>query len=55
MADESPLSSSLRHNIEALGRWREEEDSRATLHKRAAGVITRFSGSMYFVYLHVAI
>ena len=49
------LNSSLRRNIEALRRRREDEESRANLEQRLAAAITRFSGSMRFVYLHVAL
>ena len=55
MAKEDSLNSSLRRNIDALRRWREEDQARATPHDRAAGAITRFSGSMHFVYAHVAV
>ena len=49
------LNSSLRRNIEALQRWRREEEAYATPHERIANEITRFTGSMRFVWLHVAI
>ena len=49
------LNSSLRRNIEALRRRREEEDARASLQERLAAAITRFTGSMRFVYLHAAL
>jgi uncharacterized membrane protein len=49
------LSSSLRRNIEALQRWRREEEAHATPHERLANAITRFTGSMRFVWLHVAV
>ena len=49
------LNSSLRRNIEALRRRREEEEAHASLQERLAGAITRFSGSMRFVYVHVAL
>ena len=45
----------LRHNIEALRREREREDSRASLEERIAGHITHFTGSMRFVYLHLVL
>ncbi|HWU91908.1 MAG TPA: DUF1003 domain-containing protein [Sphingomicrobium sp.] len=48
------LNSSLRRNIEALRRRREDEKSRATIEERVARAITRFSGTMRFVYLHGA-
>jgi uncharacterized membrane protein len=46
------LSSSLLRNIEALQQRRREETASASLEERIAGLITRFSGSMRFVYLH---
>jgi uncharacterized membrane protein len=49
------LNSSLRRNIEALRRRREREEAQASAEERLAGTITRFSGSMRFVYLHVAL
>lgn len=48
------LNSSLRRNIDALRRRREQEDERATFEERLASAITRFSGTMRFVYLHAA-
>ena len=50
----SSLNSSLRRNIEALQRRRREEEAHADPHERLAGVITRFTGSMRFVWVHVA-
>jgi uncharacterized membrane protein len=55
MADGVSLNSSLRRNIEALRRRRQEEEAQQTLHERVAAAVTRFTGSMHFVYLHVAI
>jgi uncharacterized membrane protein len=49
------LNSSLRRNIEALRRRREEEDARANFEQRLASAITRFSGSMNFVFVHLAL
>jgi uncharacterized membrane protein len=49
------LNSSLRRNIETLRRRREEEEASARFEQRLAATITRFSGSMRFVYLHVAV
>ena len=54
MADDS-LNSALRRNIEVLRRRREDEEARATGDERLARAITRFSGSMRFVYLHLLI
>ena len=53
MAAEDSLNSSLMRNIEALRRRREQEEANATLEERLASAITRFSGSMRFVYLHL--
>jgi uncharacterized membrane protein len=49
------LASVLARNIEALQKRRAEEKALATFEERVAGRITRFSGSMRFVYLHLAI
>jgi uncharacterized membrane protein len=47
------LASVLARNIQTLQERREREDATATLEERIAGAITRFSGSMLFVYLHL--
>ena len=52
MSDDGGLNSALRRNIEALRRRRAEEEAKARLEARLAMAITRFTGSMYFVYLH---
>lgn len=49
------LNSSLRRNIEALRRRRAEEEARAGFEQRLASAITRFTGSMNFVFVHVAV
>src|SRR4051812_17571592 len=49
------LASVLARNIEALQKRRAEEEALATFEERLAGRITRFTGSMRFVYLHLAI
>lgn len=49
------LKSALTRNIDALQRRREQEASRATAEERIAEAITRFTGSMRFVYLHLAL
>jgi uncharacterized membrane protein len=49
------LNSSLRRNIAALRRRRDEEEAGASADERVARAITRFSGSMRFVYLHAAL
>jgi uncharacterized membrane protein len=49
------LNSSLRRNIEVLRRRREEEEASAGFEERLAGLITRFTGSLRFVYVHALI
>jgi uncharacterized membrane protein len=49
------LNSSLRRNIEALARRRERESASATREERTAQAITNFTGSMWFVYIHLAL
>ena len=49
------LASVLARNIEALRKRQAEEEALATFEERLAGRITRFTGSMRFVYLHLAI
>lgn len=48
------LSSVLERNIQALQRRREQEEAKASAQERIADGITRFTGSMTFVYLHLA-
>lgn len=55
MRDDRSLNSALRRNIDALRRRRADEDARARFEERLARAITRFTGSMYFVYVHAAI
>jgi uncharacterized membrane protein len=49
------LSPVLERNIEALCRRREEEAEQASLEVKVADAISRFTGSMLFVYLHLAV
>jgi uncharacterized membrane protein len=49
------LSPVLARNIEALWRRRAEEAAGAKPEEKVADAITRFTGSMTFVYLHLAI
>ncbi|WP_309085439.1 DUF1003 domain-containing protein [Chelativorans sp.] len=49
------LSSALRRNIEAIEKRREQDAREAKLEERIADRITRFTGSMRFVYLHLAL
>ena len=49
------LNRALERNIEALERRRREEAADATFQERLAQAIARFSGSMAFVYVHLAL
>jgi uncharacterized membrane protein len=49
------LSSALRRNIEALEDRRRQEAAAAPMETRVAETITRFTGSMRFVYVHLAL
>jgi uncharacterized membrane protein len=49
------LTPVLERNIRALDERRRRETAQATGQERLAEAITRFTGSMRFVYLHVAI
>jgi uncharacterized membrane protein len=49
------LTPVLARNIDALTRRRAREVRHASFEERVADVITRFTGSMLFVYLHLAI
>ena len=55
MAAEDTLNSSLRRNIAALRQRRKDEEANASGEERIARAITRFSGSMRFVYVHLAL
>src|SRR5688500_14819104 len=48
------LSPVLERNIRALQLRRQREEREATVEERVAEAITRFTGSMRFVYLHLA-
>jgi uncharacterized membrane protein len=48
------LSPVLERNIRALQRRRQREEKEATAEEQVAEAITRFTGSMRFVYLHLA-
>jgi uncharacterized membrane protein len=50
----SGLSPVLERNIRALQRRRQREEKEASAEERVAEAITRFSGSMRFVYVHLA-
>jgi uncharacterized membrane protein len=49
------LSTALKRNIEALEERRKQEAAAATREERIAEAITSFTGSMAFVYLHLAL
>jgi uncharacterized membrane protein len=49
------LNSALVRNINALRDRRREQQERAGAQERVADAITRFTGSMKFVYLHLAL
>jgi uncharacterized membrane protein len=49
------LSSALRRNIQALEDRRKQEAATAPTEARVAEAITRFTGSMRFVYVHLAL
>ncbi len=53
--DPDSLNTSLRRNIEMLAHHRKQEAASATAEERIAQAITSFTGSMRFVYLHLAI
>lgn len=55
MTDNRILSSALTRNIDALRRRRAEEEANASFEERLATVITRFTGSMRFVFVHAVI
>jgi uncharacterized membrane protein len=48
-------SKRLDRNIEALLQRRKEEEKKSSLQEKVAQAITRFAGSMTFVYLHIII
>ncbi|MER8486389.1 DUF1003 domain-containing protein [Mesorhizobium sp. M1322] len=49
------MQSVLHNNIQALVDHRREQEQQQAFQDRIAGVISRFAGSMAFVYLHLAI
>jgi len=49
------LSSVLERNIQTLNQRRAREEKQATAQEKIAQAITRFTGSMLFVYIHLAI
>jgi uncharacterized membrane protein len=53
--DPESLNSALQRNIQALQERRRAEAAAASAQEKIAGAITRFGGSMRFVYVHLAI
>jgi len=53
--DSQRMNSSLRRNIESLRARRQQELQSAGKEERLANAITTFTGSMRFVYLHLAL
>jgi uncharacterized membrane protein len=49
------LSPVLQRNIQTLEQRRRREEKEASTEERLAEAITRFTGSMRFVYLHLAV
>ncbi len=49
------LSSALRRNMAVLGERRQQAALAASREERLAAAITRFTGSMTFIYLHLAL
>src|SRR5918997_5368113 len=48
------LTSVLERNIETLSERRQREEAEASVQDKLAQAVTRFTGSMVFVYLHLA-
>lgn len=53
--DQGPFARVVERNITALIDRRKQEDKRRRMQDRVADAITRFSGSMTFVYIHLAL
>jgi uncharacterized membrane protein len=49
------LSSVLERNIRSLTQRRQTEEERASVQEKVAETVTRFTGSMVFVYIHLAL
>jgi uncharacterized membrane protein len=49
------LAPVLERNIRALQERRQRDEASASREEKLAGVITRFTGSMLFVYIHLAV
>jgi uncharacterized membrane protein len=53
-SDNPALAHIIERHIETMAEVRAAEQARATLQDRLADSLTRFSGNMWFVYVHVA-
>jgi len=51
----SPMAQIVERNIDALLQRRKEEELKKTREEKIADSVTRFTGSMFFVYLHLAL
>jgi len=49
------LASVLARNIRMVEKWRSRDEAAASIEERVAAGITRFTGSMRFVYLHLVV
>ena len=54
-APESPLARVVERNIEALRTRRLDDERKRSRQERAADAISRFAGSMRFVYIHLVV
>ena len=52
---ESPMTQVVERNIEALLERERAAERRTSLQERIAAAVTRFMGSLYFIYIHVLI
>jgi uncharacterized membrane protein len=52
--DNPALADVIERNIDTMAEVRAAEQARATLQDRLADGLTRFSGNMWFVYVHIA-
>ena len=55
-SEETPqMAKIVERNIDALIKHRKEDEAKKTLEEKLADRVTRFTGSMFFVYLHLFI
>jgi uncharacterized membrane protein len=55
LADYPKMAKIVERNISALFNRRKEEEERKTREEKTADKVTRFAGSMFFVYLHLTL